>query len=195
MILKKAEKQVVEEVNPYSWPENYYMETRPEQRKAILEGQIRDGAETDGLRMELWEHRYEMMRKGDYKDCFLAAWLDMLMLIPQVDGRFGKKSARRQVLKALDMMCLSQTEHYGRELLLEELKHTVLLYCCTSMEDRQYSALIFGLGRMKKETVNKKLSAELYNVGTYMPQKLELTEEMALLTEAVALAKDHLGLA
>lgn len=212
MLLNKVEKEVVEEVNPYSWPENYYMETKPEKRKAILDGrmagEIRDTgvdseaeqkdaskeADDNYLRLELWEHRYEKMRKGDIKDCFLAAWLDLMLLGPMVDSKFGRKNAKRQAIKAIDQMCIPQVEHYGKELLLEELKHTVLLYCCTSMEDRQYSTIIFGFGRMKMDKIKLKLTAELQDVGISIPEKLGLKEEMALLTEAIEMAKVHLGL-
>lgn len=195
MIIKKAEKKEVVEVNPYDWPENYYMETSPEKRKAILEAQDNpEEAELNKLRMELWNKRYGKTKKGEIKDCFLAAWLDILLTITQVDAKFGRKAVKRQVVNALEQLCIPDVEKYGKELLLAELKHTVLLYCCTSMEDRQYSAIIFGLGRMKTNTINKKLAAELYNVGTYIPAKLELMEEAALLSEAVELAKEHFGL-
>ena len=194
MIIKKAEKKVVEEVNPYDWPENYYMETAPERRKAILEAREDPAeAEANKIRMALWDKRYEKIRGDQLKDNFLAAWLDMMLVLPQVDSRFGKKKARQQVEKALAQMCIPQVDLYGKELLLEELKHTVLLYCSASMEDRQYGSVIFGLGKMKKDNVRKKISAELHNVGTYIPEKLDLTAEAALLTEAVELAKEHMG--
>ena len=41
ILRNNKEKEVKEIVNPYSWPENYYMETRPEKRKEIFANQIR----------------------------------------------------------------------------------------------------------------------------------------------------------
>lgn len=193
MLIKKAERKPVEE-NPYDWPESYYMETRPEQRLALLEAQSDPDQEAENaLRRRLWELRYEKQRNGQMKDRFLGAWLDLMLLQPQADSRFGRKKARSQAVKALEQLALTQTETFGRELLLAEVKHTILVYCCTSMEDRQYGSVIFGLGKMKKETISKKIDAELCNTGIWLPKKLELEKEAALLTEAVELARLHMG--
>lgn len=194
MILKKAEKKVEEVVNPYSWPESYYMETRPEARRSILEQQISpEEADINALRMELWNRRYFKMRSKDYKDSFLGAWLDILILIPRMESKFGRKTNIQRVLDSLKRLCIPEADRFGRELLLEELKHTVLLYCCTSMEDRTYSAVFFGVGKMKPEKVNRKIVAELDNVASYVPEQLGLEKEMELLTEAIKLAKVHMG--
>ncbi len=194
MILKKPEKEVKEIVNPYSWPENYYMETRPEKRKEILEAQTSaEEAEINKLRMELWERRYKKMRKKQYKDDFLGALLDFLIMVPHANSKLGRKTNIKRAKEALDRLCITKVDYYGRDLLLEELKHTVLLYCCTSMEDRSYSTVFFGVGKMKPEKINKKIVAELDNVGRYIPSVLDLKEEMSLLSEAIILAKEHMG--
>lgn len=195
MILKKAEeKKIVEEVNPYDWPESYYMETDPEKRLKLLEAQNDPAeAEINKLRLELWNLRYEKMRNGKIKDRFIAGWMDLILMKEQVQGKFGKRGMKKQAQKALELMGIPQTEHFGKELLLAELKHMVLLYCCASMTDRQYSSIIFGFGKMKKEKIDHKIIGELDAVAVDIPGHLELQEESALLVEAIGLAKTHMG--
>lgn len=198
MILKKAEEhKVIEEVNPYDWPENYYMETDPQKRKNILERRMAEGhpeeEQENALRLELWEHRYEVMRNAKIKDCFIGAWMDLMLMKDQSEGRFGKKGLKKQALKAIDAMCLEKEEHYGKELLLAELKHMALLYACASLTDRQYSSVLFGFGKMKKEKIDAKIIADMDAVASVVPKNLDLEQETALLQEAIFLAKVHLG--
>ena len=195
MIFKKVEeKKVEEEVNPYDWPESYYMETDPEKRKQLLEARNDpEEAELNRLRLELWNLRYETMRNGKMRDRFVAGWMELILMREQVKGKFGKRTLRKNALHALEQMGIFQMEHFGKELLLEELKHVVLLYCCSSMTDRQYNSVIFGFGKMKKDTVEKKIMGELRAVIVDIPENLELFDEMALLKEAVELAEIHMG--
>lgn len=198
MILKKAEeRKVVEEINPYDWPENYYMETDPEKRKAILEARmaqkIAEEEEDNSLRLELWEHRYEVMRNGKIKDTFIGAWMDLMLMKDQSGAKFGKRGLRKQAMKAIDALCLEREDHYGTEILLAELKHTALLYACASLTDRQYGSVIFGFGKMKKEKINAKIVADMQAVAIDVPHNLELIKETALLREAISQAKVHMG--
>lgn len=195
MILKEAEeKNKVEEVNPYDWPESYYMETDPEKRKALLDAQNNpEEAELNKLRRELWDYRYKTMKNGKMKDCFIAGWMDLMLMREQSGARFGKRGLKKQALKALEQMGIFQEEYFGRELLLAELKHMALLYCCASLTDRSYSSVIFGFGKMKKEKIDLKIMADMDAVGRTVPANLELTQEAQLLTEAIYLAKVHMG--
>ena len=162
MILKKAEeKKVAEEVNPYDWPESYYMETDPEKRKALLDTQNNpEEAELNKLRNELWHLRYQTMKNGKIKDCFIGGWMDLMLMRDQASGKFGKRGLKKQALKAFEQMGLSREAYFGRELLLAELKHMALLYCCASLTDRQYGSVLFGFGKMKK----KKLTVRLLRI-------------------------------
>ena len=195
MILnKKVEKTVVEEVNPYDWPENYYMETDPEKRKELLDGQNDpEEAEINKLREELWHLRYQKLRNGNVKDCFIAGWMDLILMKEQTKGKFGKGRLKKAALKDLELLGLNQVEHFGRDLLLAELKHAALLYCCSSAMDKQYGSIIFGFGKMKSEKINLKIMDDLKAVGWDIPKDLDIVQETALLTEAIELTKEHMG--
>lgn len=198
MILKKAEAiKKVEEVNPYEWPESYYMETEPLKRKALLEERLAMQEEEglNKLRLELWNLRYETMRNGKIRDRFIAGWMDLILMKDQAGGRFGKKSLRKQAMKALEFMGVFQVDYFGQELLLAELKHMSLLYCCSSMMDKQYGSILFGFGKMKKEKIDGKIMADLSSVGWEIPANLDLVSEFALVTEAINLTKIHMGYA
>lgn len=195
MLLKKAEKKPVEEIiNTFDWPENYYMETDPEKRKKILDSQ-NDPAEEEvnKLRRELFDLRYKKEKNGKMIDRFLGAWMEFLIMKSQLNSVMAKRRLRKDAIRALDMFGIPQVEHFGKDLLMEELKHAVLLYCYASQSDRQYNSIIFGFGKKKKEDVEIKIKSELLLISEKIPEKLEMVEEMKLLTEAIELAKEHMG--
>ncbi len=194
MLLKKAEEKAVETTNPYQWPENYYLETDPEKRKAILEVQNNpEEAELNKLRMELWNLRYEKMKNGKYKDTFLGAMLEFLIMRGQSVSAMGKRRMKKDAQKALEMFGIPKAEHFGKELLVEEIKHAVLLYSISSLNDKNYNAVLFGFGKKKKENVEAKITSDLDAVGHEVPEKLEMVEECQILTEAIEQAKAQLG--
>lgn len=105
MLIKEEKKQeeMKEEKNPYEWPKSYYMEIDPGKRRQLLEERIREGDEGEDnlLRMELWDHRYVPLKRSGkkeekYKDCFMAALMQLLMLLRKAAGPFCEKGRKRK---------------------------------------------------------------------------------------------------
>ena len=198
---EKKQEEKKEERNPYEWPKSYYMEIDPGKRRQLLEERIREGDEGEDnlLRMELWDHRYELIKKSGkkeekYKDCFMAALMQLMMLSDESGRPLFRKKAGREIAGVLKMLGVDQEAHYTRELLLEEIKHLFLVYGVTSMEDRQYSTVIFGFGRMKKEKIEQKLLTDIYKIIYELPENTGMEEAFSLIVQAGEMALRHLGL-
>lgn len=203
MLIKEEKKQeeINAEKNPYEWPKSYYMEIDAGKRRQLLEERIREGDEGEDnfLRMELWDHRYEVIKKigkkeEKYKDCFMAALMQLLMLSDESNRPLFRKRAEKEISKVLKMLGVDKEAHYTRELLLEEIKHLFLVYAVTSMEDRQYSTILFGLGKMKKEKIEQKLIMDIYKIIYELPENTGGQEGFSLIAQAGEMALRHLGL-
>lgn len=198
MLLKKAveKKQETSEVNPYDWPESYYMETDGAKRRELLEAQISQGQdeEDNRLRKELWELRYEPQRNGSLKDNFLYWLLELVLMSRETKSKFGKRSLQKRAKKALEALGTNRVEYFGRELLTAELKHLFLTYGMVCMEDKSYGSVILGFGKMSQTNLETKLSREFQALVLVLPDELQMTEEFCLLREAAWAAAEHLGL-
>ncbi len=196
MLIQKKEEILKEETNPYDWPESYYMEIDADQRKRLLDEQMRKdpGQKVDELRTELWQLRYVPVKKGDkYKDVFMGALVELIWLCTDVQKPFSARRVAKQAEKALESLGLKKEAHFSRELLLAEMKHLFLVYAVTCMEDKQYQNVIFGFGRMKKEKIEQKLAGEILQVSSWLPAQLKMEAEFELFTEGAAMALRHLG--
>lgn len=203
MLIKEEKKQeeMKEEKNPYEWPKSYYMEIDPGKRRQLLEERIREGDEGEDnlLRMELWDHRYVPLKRSGkkeekYKDCFMAALMQLLMLSEESSRPLLRKRAEKEISGVLKMLGVDQEAHYTKELLLEEIKHLFLVFAVISMEDKQYSAVIFGLGKMKKEKIERKLLTDVHKVIYNLPENTGMEEKFSLIVQAGEMALRHLGL-
>lgn len=199
-MLFKDQKPPQEERNPYDWPKNYYMEADAGKRLLLLEERVSQGDEGEDnlLRMEIWNRRYESVRRRNsgqkYKDKYLAGLFRLLMLAEESSRSFGKKKVMHETVDVLEQLGISQEEHFTRVLLLEELKHLFLVYAAACMSDRQYSTVMFGLGRMSREKIEQKLADDIYRIIYRLPENMNLQKEFDLLTQAGEMALHHLGL-
>ena len=196
MLLKKAEVKK-EEINPYDWPESYYMEVDAGRRLSLLEEHLnQEESDTiNSLRMELWQMRYQPLKKGnEYKDNFMAGLVQWLMLTIDAARPFSKKRARKEAGQVLVQLGLTSEEHFTRELLETEMKHLFLVYAATCLEDRQYGSLLFGFGRIKKDKVEKKIAEDIRKVGFSLPDLLDMHTEFSVVAAGGRAALRHLGL-
>ncbi|MCU6763616.1 Uncharacterised protein [uncultured Roseburia sp.] len=196
MLLKKAEVKK-EEVNPYDWPESYYMEVDAGRRLALLKEhkKSRETEEIDSLRMELWEMRYQPLKKeNEFKDTFMGGLIHLLMLTIDAARPFSKKRACKEAQKILQQLGLDFKEHFTRELLETEIKHLFLVYAATCLEDKQYGSLLFGFGRIKKDKVEKKIAEDIRKIGFDLPKLLDMQTEFSIVAAGGRAALRHMGM-
>lgn len=193
MIIKKK-KPEEETTNPYNWPENYYMETDPKVRRAILTERMR--VETDGdleKRKRLFEQRYTLDCKKEYKDNFIKACLDLLYLASNLGRAFGAKSNRKQAEKIIRLLCLDHVDEYGTEILYEELCHAIKVYITIAMDDAAYRSVILKVVKMNDERCIEKIKSDLNFFSHVIPESLGMEEEFGLFKKAVLdTQKDYL---
>lgn len=184
IIEKKKPKETA--ANPYDWPENYYMEADPVSRKEILEKRMQEEPGEDlEKRKKLFECRYTMNRKKEYKDGFMNACLDLLYLGSKRNNAFSSGSNRKMAEKIVGKLCLDQEEEYGTEILYEELCHLIRVYIMLAMNDTAYRSVILKIVKMDDEHCRKKIRNDLKLFSQIIPESFGMEEEFGLFKKAV----------
>ena len=171
------------------WPECYYQENDAKKRLALLEEAIQagEGDEAENvLRKKLWALRYGQQAKknGPLPDGYVGLWV-ALNYHRQDRSYFQLRGAVREIegrLRDLGINSMQGTEQ-EQQLLHRELVHAVSLYLSTCNEG-SYSAQVFGLMKMKPESLVQKIAAEIYDVTCDLPARLGLAEQLKPLRKA-----------
>ncbi len=173
-----------------TWPEAFYQEREPEIRVAMLEEADRLGLtpEDNAIRRALFEQRYPNLQKQEAKllDTYLKVWMEFRFEVENGSGFFLKKR-QKSAKKALAEMGYdrAQTEQEKR-LLYQEIRHLGFLYISLCQEDSGYNSVILGFGHLSDEKLAVKITNEFRTVACLAPEKLGMTEELALWTEALS---------
>lgn len=177
-----------------NWPYEYYHTRDGRERKELLEISIARGLDPEGdrIRLLLWEKRYQEMsgkgRNNGLQDTYLKTWMDFSFAVDKINSRFLRNSQLKEIRKDLAVMGPEVVAEYGEsgeKVLYAELYHMANLYMELCSEDNSYASVLFGLGKMKKESFVNKIAKEVYAVGYAVPRGLDLVEECRLLTKAV----------
>ena len=171
------------------WPECYYQENDAKKRLALLEEAIQagEGDEAENvLRKKLWALRYGQQAKkyGPLPDGYVGLWV-ALNYHRQDRSYFQLRGAVREIegrLRDLGINSMQGTEQ-EQQLLHRELVHAVSLYLSTCNEG-SYSTQVFGLMKMKPESLVQKIAAEIYDVTCDLPARLGLAEQLKPLRKA-----------
>lgn len=171
------------------WPECYYQENDAKKRLALLEEAIQAGEWDEAenvLRKKLWALRYGQQAKknGPLPDGYVGLWV-ALNYHRQDRSYFQLRGAVREIegrLRDLGINSMQGTEQ-EQQLLHRELVHAVSLYLSTCNEG-SYSTQVFGLMKMKPESLVQKIAAEIYDVTCDLPARLGLAEQLKPLRKA-----------
>ncbi len=171
------------------WPECYYQENDAQKRLALLEDAIqkREGDDAENaLRKKLWGLRYgrQIKKNGPLPDGYVGLWV-ALNYHRQDRSYFRLRSAVREIegrLRDLGIDHMQNTEQ-EQQLLHRELVHAVSLYLSTCNEG-SYSTQVFGLMKMKPESLVQKIAAEIYDVTCDLPARLGLAQRLKPLRKA-----------
>ena len=186
-IISKANNNVDTEAALTDWPEAYYSETDPSKRLKMLEASIAAGIdpEADAIRLELFHRRYEPNSNSDngYADNFMRCFMRFTFLARNVPGPFGKSRARKQVLKNIDDLGLgpgAELDELHEQILYDEFIHAGRIYISLSVDSKQYTSVIFGIGKMSDRAVTKKLYNDLSSAGIEVADMFGIHKEMEL---------------
>ena len=171
-----------------SWPDDYYLETSAEKRKAILEAQLAsDDSEDNRIRYQLWEKRYTSPKKGfTGADYFMKTIITMETITDDHSIFFRKKRTEKEIRTIRDTFCLDLLKEKAEYSYIwkEEFLHLWRLYIEACKDDRNYSGLIMGTGKMSEKRLVSKLTNDIYQKSVLLPEKLHLSEELSEFREA-----------
>ena len=172
------------------WVTKYYRELDREKRQEILEQAIAEEGMNPAteVRKKLLEQRYEKTKKQKTEiDCFIRAWMTLAYTKNIGGGPFSRKKLlkdRENILKDWNFALARQYGEEGERALYQELHNMTELYLSLCLEDRSYSSMILGIGRMSKDSLIAKIAREVYTMAYEIPGELGMEEELQLFTKA-----------
>ena len=183
--MQLSEKQ--NDIQSSAWPESYYLEIDPAKRLPLLNDAISEGLEPEenSIRKELFYLRYEenIYAESGYADRFMRAFMNIGLLTKNRPSRFGMKSARKKMLGYLSLLGLdnvSERSDLYRDLLFKEYCHMGQVFIALSKADKNYGSVLAGFGKIKEDTLEKKLRTDLAAAGIDAADLFDLREEMDL---------------
>ncbi|MBQ9061230.1 MAG: hypothetical protein IJ121_00175 [Eubacterium sp.] len=174
------------------WERDYYRELKREKRKAILDAAIlEEGMSPENeLRAKLLESRYgKKLEKGQSVDYFIRGWMT-LQFLANARKSFGfKRKARKELASVKADWQFDLAAEYGetgQKVLYQEFCQLTRVYLDLCQRDRNYGAILFGVGRIKEETLQNKIGRDIYTISYEIPQEIGAVEELKLFTDAAA---------
>lgn len=172
-----------------SWDE-YYLEVDRDLRKEMLDAKIAAEGMTpeNELRSRLWEVRYTPRGKDPAEvDYFIRGWLSMHYL-KQANNRFfarrNYKKEKEQILEDWGLALAAEYGQVGEEILYQELCNLTRLYLHLCKDDKSYSSLLLGLGRMKDSSLIGKMAKDVYTLAYEIPKMTGTVEEFRIFSKA-----------
>ena len=179
----------------------YYEESDPLRRKKLLKLILeQEGASEENIaRKEIFEARYAKTSKADKQapaDGYLGLWM-VLEYNKNVGGGFlglNIRQAQKEIRRHLSKLKIREFHDRSgvyASLIERELEHMVRVYIQLCQKDRTYNSTIFGMMKMSSESAERKLKEDITSIMDLLPEKLQMTEELSLITTAVRKVYDE----
>ncbi len=153
--------------------DEYFAERDPATRRTLLDSLVPAPGEEEALTAAraLFDLRYrENKRTGAYADRFIQALVDLRVVAYNDEGnRMDQRKFTKQVRDAVHALCLDRAEEFPREVLAGEMHQLVSLFVYSSLHDHHYGAILFGMGRLKDETLASKVQSDLEDMRDRIP--------------------------
>ena len=173
-----------------TWIEKYYREIDKKERKRILE----QGIEEDGMTMEnelrkkLWEIRYGRREKETVEvDHYIRGWMSMYYLKRALRSMFRKKNlqkSKEEISSDWGMDAIQEYGEAGERVFYQELCNMTRLYLTLCAEDKTYSSVLLGIGRMKNASLIAKMAREVFTLAYEIPRQSEMEDTFRIFTKA-----------
>ncbi|MDO4489537.1 MAG: hypothetical protein Q4B85_00470 [Lachnospiraceae bacterium] len=158
-----------------TWLEQFYHETEQEDREEIFQAGLKEEGMTreNEFRKKLWELRY-VPCKGEKApvDHYMKIFLSIDTLGRTKPGFFSNRFIQKEIQSLKGIMGMDLAEEYGemgKELLFEELKHLARTYITICQDDRNFSTMILGVGKLSKEKLTEKIADKVYFLTREVP--------------------------
>ncbi len=174
-----------------TWLEKFYHETDREEREEIFEGGLKEEGQTEEnvIRQKLWERRYTpgKKEKGDV-DHFFKGFLTLDTLGRTKPGFFTTKSIKRDIASLRTIWAIDLAEEYGelgREIHYQEMKHLARTYITICMDDKNFSSMILGVGKLSKDSLAEKIADKIYYLTRVVPEIHHCEKEVEPFADAL----------
>lgn len=174
-----------------TWTEKFYHETDREEREEIFQLGLKEEGETreNEFRKKLWERRYTPVKKEKGEvDHFFKGFLTMDTLGRTKPGFFTAKTIRREIASLNTVWGMDLAEEYGemgRTLHYEEMKHLARTYISICQDDRNFSTMILGVGKLSKEKLAEKIADKIWFLTREVPRLHQFEKTVEPFTEAL----------
>ena len=174
------------------WPEHYFSEMDPAKRKEILDAEAKAGnPDASGILLDLFQKRYEKKRDDFYADRFLGAFLVLKRTAENLDSMFSENKNRRAIQDSLHDLCLDASSPYPDTLLYREMCQLTERYITLCLKDKNYSAILWGLGKISDKKTAAKINLDLERVGEAIPKYMDMEKEFTILKKAILATKSR----
>lgn len=171
-----------------AWPDNYYSETKPAVREKLIKAQLeKDNSKENQLRYRLWEKRYTLPKKGmTGADYYMRVVMGMEFLCEQKSSLFGKRTVKKGIQEIRDTFCLDllKDEPDYSALWKNEFLNFWSLYVEVCKNDKNYSGVILGMGKLSDNRLKSKLKNDIQRKTSEFPEELGLAEDLTLYRQA-----------
>ena len=173
-----------------AWVAKYCLELNKNKRKEILDAVIEEEGMTPEteVRAKLWEARYARRPKETTDvDHYIRGWMTLYYMRTSSKGMFRKKSIQKDKAQIMDDWKVDIAKEYGEigeQALYQELCNMTRLYLELCKNDKSYSSILLGLGRMKESSLVQKIARDIYTLAYVIPQQTESEEDFRLFTKA-----------
>lgn len=170
---------------------NYYEESAPLKRKAILEESLAKGEEPEAnqIRRELWDCRYAGIidkKTQERADGYMKLWMTLKFFSGSRMGVLGRKRNQKEIrglLKELGFEKMLSYGPVGEQVLYQECYHAARVYMVSCSEDRRYASTLLGLMTISKERVQEKIATDTALAAKFIPEQLQMVEELRIFSE------------
>lgn len=125
---------------------------------------------------------------GPYAD-YMRTWLMMKISAQNAPTVFGRRRLAKEWSSYADAFGLSGYEEASddkKDALTNDWENFLKDYCRLCLSDRTYGSTLFGLVRMKEDTIEEKLLNELNTITELFPERVGLKELFTPLHDAAA---------
>ncbi len=170
---------------------SYFIETNHLKRKKILDSLITSCNITPEIELcqKLYNARYGNSGKNQEVDCFIRGLMTLEYMKNYKGFLLRKKriqQERHSILKDLQCDLVKFYGDIGELILYNEYCNLIRRYLELCERDRTYSSFIFGLGKIKRTTFEKKVCDDIYRIAYVVPQMLNLEDELCLFSKAAS---------
>lgn len=189
MLLRNEENENIDYEE--NWPLHYYEIPDIDKREDILKKiiaalreelsssgseHIREELSKNERRLEILLKRYPEKKRNDIRlDCFIAAWMNML-----ITGRLGinflnKGRIKKEVTGYLKALCV--LDFPQDDLLIDEWEDFAKFWIKSCAEDKTYDSTIFGLIRLSDKNLALKIASDILDISYFIPLKFGYAED------------------